>query len=130
MKVSLSTNYLVDIFNLGEFMILSRINKEIGIFVGANQDDNESIISNFFEVLDESLDNATGKKLTRKGVLDSYQKVMLVVDEMIQDGIIINTDGQSIDEKVFMKTEEKSTGGYFSSLVGFAKNQLSSAIRK
>jgi hypothetical protein len=111
-------------------MILSRINKEIGIFVGANQDDNESIISNFFEVLDESLDNATGKKLTRKGVLDSYQKVMLVVDEMIQDGIIINTDGQSIDEKVFMKTEEKSTGGYFSSLVGFAKNQLSSAIRK
>lgn len=50
---------------------------------------------------------------------------------MINNGIIINTDGESIDNKIFLREEAASSaGGYFSSLVGFAKSSLSSAIRK
>ncbi len=49
---------------------------------------------------------------------------------MINNGIIINTDGESIDNKIFLREEATTTGGYFSSLVGFAKSSLSSAIRK
>ena len=46
---------------------------------------------------------------------------------MVNSGIIINTDGCSVDEKVHMKSEEK--GSYFSSLVGFAKSSISNAIK-
>ena len=50
---------------------------------------------------------------------------------MINNGIIVNTDSESIENKVLMKAEEASTaGGYFSSLVNFAKSSVSAAMRK
>ena len=126
---NVNTSNEMDIFSLGEFMILSKINREIAIFVGAMNSDNENIIANFFEVLEEGIENATGNKLTRKGVLEAYHKIVLLIDEMVNSGIIINTDGESIDSKLNSKAEDPSNG-YFSSLVGFAKSSLSSAIRK
>ncbi len=50
---------------------------------------------------------------------------------MINNGIIVNTDTESIENKVLLKTEESNTaGGYFSSLVNFAKSSVSAAMRK
>ena len=48
---------------------------------------------------------------------------------MINGGIIMNTDGNSVEDKVFLKQEETGGGGYFSSLVGFAKSSISNAIK-
>lgn len=68
--------------------------------------------------------------MTRKSILDNYQKIALTIDEMINEGIILNTDGNSIEDKVFMNQEsEVGAGGYFSSLVKFARNNISNAIR-
>ena len=127
---NVNTSNEMDIFNLGHFLVVSKVNREIAIFVGALQDENESIVANFFQVLEDGLENATSKRLTRKGVLDCYQKVVLVVDEMVSHGIIINTDGESVQSSCNVKSEEVSAGGYFSSLVGFAKSSLSNAMKK
>ena len=40
----------MDIFNLGDYIVLSRINKEVAIFLGANQDDNE-VVSYILKIL-------------------------------------------------------------------------------
>jgi len=40
---NVNTSNELDIFSLGEFMIVSKINREIAIFIGAAEEDNESV---------------------------------------------------------------------------------------
>ena len=110
-------------------MIVSRINKEIAIFIGANENDNESIISNFFEVFVETMESICSMNLTRTGIFENYQKVVSLIDEMIDNGIIINTDGENLEDKVLMKQKDEQTS-YFGSLLKTASFGLRSAMGK
>lgn len=53
--------------------------------------------------------------------MDNYQYVALLIDEMIDEGIVINTDSESLENKVYLRepktsTESSSGGGYFKSV--------------
>lgn len=75
----------------------------------------------------ETLDIITGKNLTRKGVLENYQKVVSLIDEMIDNGIIINTDGENLEQKVLSREKDESSS-YFGSLLKTATFGLRSAM--
>jgi hypothetical protein len=112
----------VDIFNLNEFVIVCKINKDVAVFIGADQEDNECILANVLEILEECLENITKNNVTKKSVMENYQQLALMIDEMIDEGIIINTDSESIENRVYMR-DIKSTdasaisgGGYFKSV--------------
>ena len=113
----------MDIFNLNEFIIVCKINKDVAIFIGADQDDNECILANVLDILEECLENITKNNMTKKSVMENYQQLALLIDEMIDEGIIINTDSESIENRVYMrdiKTAVESvgnSGGYFKSVI-------------
>ena len=69
----------------------------------------------------------TGKNLTRKGVLENYQKVVTLIDEMIDNGIIINTDGENLENKILAREKDESTS-YFGSLIKTATFGLRNAM--
>lgn len=46
---------------------------------------------------------------------------------MIDNGIIVNTDGENLEDKVFMRTKDESTS-YFGSLIKSATFGLRSAM--
>lgn len=54
--------------------------------------------------------------MNRRGILENYRKVALLIDEMVDNGIVINTDGESIDNNVNQKEKDESTS-YFGSLL-------------
>lgn len=41
--------------------------------------------------------------------MENLQQVVLLVDEMIDEGIIINTDGENIENKIFFKEGQAGT---------------------
>jgi len=41
--------------------------------------------------------------------MENLQHVVLLVDEMIDEGIIINTDGENIENKIFFKEGQTGT---------------------
>lgn len=41
--------------------------------------------------------------------MENLQQVVLLVDEMIDEGIIINTDGENIENKIFFKEGQTGT---------------------
>jgi hypothetical protein len=111
----------VDIFNINEFFVVCKISKEIAIFIGASQDDNECIVANVLEIFEECLDNITKNNLSKKSVMENYQHLALLIDEMIDEGIIINTDSENLENKVYLreggKTSSETGGGYFKSVI-------------
>ena len=67
--------------------------------------------------------------MNRKGILENYQKVVTLIDEMIDNGIIINTDGENLEDKVLLKVKDESTS-YFGNLLSSAKFGLRAAMGK
>jgi hypothetical protein len=54
------------------------------------------------EVLEESLENVT-KNLSKKSVMENYQRVTMIIDEIVDEGVVINTDAESIEAKIFLR---------------------------
>ena len=78
-------------------------------------------------MFEECLDNITKSNLSKKSIMENYQNVAMIIDEMIDEGIIINTDAESIEAKVFFRENKNtlsettnnvasSAGGYFKSV--------------
>jgi hypothetical protein len=65
--------------------------------------------------------------------MENYQRVTMIIDEMVDEGIVINTDPESIEAKIFFREHSikmenvsatassavSSAGGYFKSVVIF-----------
>lgn len=76
------------------------------------------------DIFEESLENITTSEITKQSIMEGYQKLTILVDEMIDRGIVINTDGESLERKMSMKenTPQAATtndGGYFKSVIYF-----------
>jgi hypothetical protein len=76
-------------------------------------------------MFEECLENITKNNLSKKSVMDHYQHLALLIDEMIDEGVVINTDGESLENKVFIREPKgasdsssttSSSGSYFSSV--------------
>jgi hypothetical protein len=69
------------------------------------------------------LETATKSNLTRKSIMENYQSVSLIIDEMIDEGIVINTDVESIEAKVLFREPTKiNIEAATSSATGYFKN--------
>lgn len=127
MKVN--NNNPVDVFSINDFHVVCKINKEVAIFIGADENDNECIIANVLEIFEECLENIT-KSNSKKSIMENYQRIALIIDEMIDEGILINTDCESIENKIYCRDAKpamdlninasnivNSAGGYFKSVI-------------
>jgi hypothetical protein len=120
---------IVDIFSINDYNVICKINKEIAIFIGADENDNECILANVLEIFEESLENIS-RSWTKKSLLENYQKIALLIDEMIDEGILINTDTEGIENKIYCRESRSpidlninasnvvnNAGGYFKNVM-------------
>ncbi len=92
-------------------------------------------MANILEIFEECLGNITKNDLSKQNVMNHYQHISLLIDEMIDEGIIINTDSENLENRVYIRegkineggsstSSTSSTGGYFSSVRIFLNNSL------
>ena len=96
----------VDIFNFENYNIICKIEKEIAIFIGQNENDNELLLNEVFKMFEIQLFNFVGDNLTRDKILNHYNDIVLLIDEFITGGIVLNIDEHSLYERV--KNAEKT----------------------
>lgn len=78
------------------------------------------------DILDEVIENICKNNLNRKTFLDNFKQITIVIDEMIDNGIVFNTDSENIENRLNMKevntgassasASSSNEGGYFSSV--------------
>ena len=85
----------------------------------------KKILTNIMDILDEVIENVCKNNLNRKVFLDNFKQISVVIDEMIDNGIVFNTDSENIEQRLHMreiKSNASSTstssneGGYFSNV--------------
>jgi len=116
----------IDIFNFENYNIICKIDKEIAIFIGQNENDNELLLNEVFKMFEIQLFNFVGDNLTRDKILNHYNDIVLLIDEFITGGIVLNIDEHSLYERVknAEKTQKKnekpkSGGGIMSGIFGY-----------
>ena len=121
----------VDIINYERYNIICKIDKEIAIFIGQDEEDNEILLRDFFSMFKTQLFNFVGEDLSREKILNNYKEIVMVIDEMVVGGIVLNIDEHSLYDRVKnsekkQKKEEKSQGGLMSGLFGYFTGKSSS----
>ena len=116
----------IDIFNFENYNIICKIDKEIAIFIGQNENDNELLLNEVFKMFEIQLFNFVGDNITRDKILSHYNDIILLIDEFITGGIVLNIDEHSLFERVknAEKTQKKnekpkSGGGIMSGIFGY-----------
>ena len=116
----------IDIFNFENYNIICKIDKEIAIFIGQNENDNELLLNEVFKMFEIQLFNFVGDNITRDKILNHYNDIVLLIDEFITGGIVLNIDEHSLYERVknAEKTQKKnekpkSGGGIMSGIFGY-----------
>lgn len=124
-KYSVNKNEL-DIFNFENYNILCRIDKEIAIFVGQDENENELLLEQFFKMFETQLFNFVGENLSREKILNHYNEIILLIDEMLTGGVIINLEENSIynriknvEKKQKSNENTQSGGGIMSGIFGY-----------
>ena len=93
----------VDIFTLSNYVIVSKICGEVAIFVGANEGDNEVLLGNFYDIFESSLFEVIFDSLTKEKLMNSYEQLVIIIDEMINEGVVMNSNVDSINDIVQLK---------------------------
>lgn len=90
----------IDIFSLNDYNIISKINKEIAVFLGIGEEDNECLGHNFYKTFENVLINLVSEKLSKQKILMNFENLVALIDEMINEGIIMETDGENLEQRI------------------------------
>ena len=128
----------VDIFNFENYNIICRINNEIAIFIGQDENDNEVLLDHFLETFEMELFNFIGEDLSREKVLNHYNDIVLLVDEIVTGGVVLNIDEHSLYNRIIFektqtnneKQEQQSGGGIMTGLFGYFTGKKSNQNRR
>ena len=74
------------------------------------------------DIMDEVIDNICKNSVNRISILDNFQQITVAIDEMIDSGLVFNTDSENIDQRLNMRDTQQaaaasSEGGYFKSVI-------------
>ena len=126
----------LDIFSFEDFNIFVKMIGEVTYFIGINEEDNECLGYNFCKIFESCLSIILGDNFQRTKIFSNLGRIMILIDEMVYNGVIVNTDKECLEKLIihqpqgvskfisFNTTESGSSGGggLFSSLFSGAKN--------
>ena len=95
----------VDIFIFENYTIVSKISPEIAIFIGSDENTNECLLVNFYDTLEYCLFNIIENSLTKEKLLKNYDKIVVLIDELINDGLIMNINVDNIDKIIKLEDD-------------------------
>ena len=122
----------LDIINFENYNILCKVNREVNIFIGIKEDDNEILLEKIYDAFEMQLFDIVKDNLSREKIFKYYDKLIVLIDELIYGGLVLNIDIDSLTDRIFEEKirydkgyidknidKEKKKGNFIKSLFGF-----------
>ena len=100
--------------------ILFKLQGDIAIFIGLDENDNECLGAEFYKIFESNLGTIINYKYTRSGLLKNYGKIVTLIDEMVNEGIVINTDIDSLERLIELRENASSSNTF----IDFGNNAI------
>ena len=91
----------LDIINFEKNNILCKVNGEVNIFIGINEDDNEILLEKIYDEFEFLLFEIIQDNLIREKIFSCYDKIVILIDELVYGRIMLNIDRDSLLDRVF-----------------------------
>lgn len=122
-EIVMFDNYLVVYKALGDLVF----------YVTGLQDENELILASVLNAFHESISILLRQQVEKKTVLENLDLVLLAMDEIIEGGLILETEPQVVASRVSMRGSEAEiplTEQTFSQAFASAKEHLARSLLK
>lgn len=134
------------------YVAIFRCYSDMTIFIIGHIDDNELILGQLLDCMHECFDRIFRKGIERKSLIDNMSGVILVIDELLDQGIVMHLEPSTILARIDTKgkgggashgdhhgdassgaqgssgTSSGGSGGLFASVFSSARSQLAKSM--
>lgn len=94
-----------EVFVLDDMLVLHRFMTGLHIYVVGNKIENPLILDSFLNCLVEVITSLLNKNVERQSIMDHLAPVILALDEMCDNGMILETDYELVLQRVSLKDD-------------------------
>jgi hypothetical protein len=135
--------YENDIMTVENYVAIFRVYVDMTIYILGDKEDNELVLAMVLDTVHECFDKVFKHSIERKSLISNMTAVILVIDELIDQGIIMTTDSQTILKRINIKSSSASqpagsssdtpdaaasSNSLFSSVFASARSQLAKTL--
>jgi len=89
-----------EIVLLDDLTIIYRSNVDLFFYIIGDASENELILSSLLGAFYDSVNTVLSKNVEKRCLLNNLHSILLIVDELVDDGIIMDIDSQSVMQKI------------------------------
>lgn len=125
-----------DVVVLDNHLILYKQLADTLFYLVAPVDESEAMIYQALITLRDSVDSLLGHQVDRASVLEHYDRVALAVDEVVDNGVILETESYNVAQRTTKEASEELSVNLdlsekgIRSMFDFAKGRLTQAVRQ
>ncbi|CDO62799.1 coatomer subunit zeta, putative [Plasmodium reichenowi] len=105
-KLGLNYSNETEILLLNKYVILCLSINDIVIYIIGDDNDNEIILYEIIETVHQALNNITNNHIGKKQLIDKLDSVYLILDEIADSGIIMETSASVIINRLYMNESD------------------------
>jgi len=121
----------MDILLFEKYTSCFKFQTDLYIYVVGSIDENELILSNVLETLVDALDTLFGGQLEKRTFLENFELIILCVDEILEDGYIMELDSSNVSSRVSLSGDTNALEkrkDILSQFIGSASEQIKNSL--
>ena len=118
---------------LDQTVVVYRNFSDASLFVIGVVDENELLLASVLETIVESLSLLLRNNVNHRTLLENFDYLLLVLDEVVDRGVVMETDPAQVARRVAMMEGDSATPLHektLSELIDTARDQLTDRIKK
>ncbi|KAK6736062.1 hypothetical protein RB195_019000 [Necator americanus] len=115
-----SRNSSSEIILLDGVTCIYRSNVDLYMYVLGSSRENELVLESLLNCLFDAISTVLRKNVEKKALIDAMDTCILIIDEICDEGIILETDPQSVVSRCALKADEISFSDQTFSQVGMS----------
>ncbi|VDM19296.1 unnamed protein product [Wuchereria bancrofti] len=109
-----------EIILLDGMICVYRSNVDLFFYVMGDADENELILVSALNCLYDSVSLVLRKNVEKKALIDDMDIAMLIIDEICDNGVLLETEPQAVVSRCALRTDELTFGDQSISQVGMS----------
>lgn len=93
----------MEIFSYNQFTVVFKVFNDVILYAIGYQDENEILLSQVLQTLIEAFNYLTKDQICKKSLLENFESLIICIDEIIDEGIIVTLDSNTILARALMK---------------------------